>query len=794
MLSHYFKLARKALLKNRYYTFINVFGLVCGMLSGLIIAKYVGGSLQFDSFHVKKDRIYAIAQTESINGTVQKESTSTYWGAIDFIKQYPEVSQITRYSQHVEAVIQTDGTKGDKVSLVENKISVADSGFLNIFSFPLIFGDSATALTRINTLVLTQSASNRYFGNDNPIGEVLSVRVPWGENKYEITGVLQDLPQRSQFQFDFLLAAHRVDPAEFWIVPDCSIFVLLNQKSELTALQSKLVNTLDQVAPLKDTHRKVLMSLKSINKVDLTTTEYLLVAIGIFIILISWVNYINQIIVQSYLRTKEIGILRVLGSTSNNLKTQFVIESSILCLTSLFFVVGIYMAIEPYLQSFTHGHVLPLFNDPIWINPVFAGVFVLGIITAAFIPTLILFASDFASALRSGFGSKIESFGLRKALVVFQFSISTVMLISIFVINNQLDFMDHQDKGISMDNILIVKDPISTDTNWISKRTTRQLFMDQCAQLPYISEITSSTTFPGQEYRHEAYLSFQNPDKKALVHLTGVDDHFFDLYKVKFVAGHNFIPNARFQNRKSIILSESAARSLNITDIDKTTDYKITDHESDKEYNLIGIVQDYHQTSLKYEIKPMAFQFNEFIGHFSLRVNRVGLAENELHTKLDGIKKIWNQVYPNSVFDSFFLDEKFEAQDAEDHYFGMLFKCFTLLSIIISCLGLFGLSLMVSTKRHREIGVRKTFGATSVDILTLFLKGYFSTILISVLLGSPIAYLLMKMWLKNYSYRVDVGFWPTSLAVLSLTLIFLITVSYHTIKASLTNPVKILRD
>jgi putative ABC transport system permease protein len=267
-----------------------------------------------------------------------------------------------------------------------------------------------------------------------------------------------------------------------------------------------------------------------------------------------------------------------------------------------------------------------------------------------------------------------------------------------------------------------------------------------------------------------------------------------DLYDVKFVAGHNFVPEARWKNRRSIILNESAARALGIADFDKVINTKIVDHESNEVYDLIGIVKDYHQTSLKYEMRPLAFRFNIQRGHFSLKINRAGLNDNSLAEKLDAVKQIWQQIYHEAFFDYFLLDEKFQAQDAEDRYFGKLFEYFTVLSIVISCLGLFGLSLLISTKRQKEIGVRKVFGASSIDISATFLKGYLESLLISVVIGSPLAYLLMDLWLRNYAYRIEIGFELVATAILSLTVIFLFTVCYHTIKSSIANPVTILRD
>ena len=794
MLSLYFKLAKQDLLKNKYYTFINVFGLVFGMFSALLIAKYIGGSLQFDSFHEKKNNIYSITQEESIGGNPQKNSNSSYWGVGELIHQYPEVIHLTRYSYHVGSLIIAEGETGNRISFLENKIASVDSSFLNVFSFPLRYGNPKKALAGPNAVVITSSTSQRYFGNINPVGKTLTIRVPWGsETVYEVTGVLEEVPQRSQFRFDFLTTQTQLNPDEFWYVPDFSTFLLLKDNVDTKEWVKKLENTLNQVTQLKSTNRQLKVSLKSFANIQLSNTEYLLAAIGIFILLISWLNYINQVIAQSYWRMKKIGILRVMGATRSNLKIQFIVESGLICLTSLICIIAIYLTLEPAFQSITNGHLLPLIGDSTLINFIFLSIFTLGISLTAAIPTVILFSSNFGTTLQNVYRSKIGSVGLRQVLVIVQFSVSTVLMISVFVISNQLDYLKNKDKGMNMENVLIIQAPIVKDTAWIVKRKTVEMFKEKFEELPFVMQVTSSTTVPGESYRKETYLSIQDNSNQSMIHQIGVDEDFFDLYDVKFISGHNFIPDTRWKNKSNIILNESAARALGIIDFDKMINTKIIDHESNEVYDLIGIVKDYHQTSLKYKMRPIAFKFNILRGHFSLRINREAV-NNDLEKKLSAIKQIWEQTYQGAPFDYFFLSEKYAAQDKEDQYFGKLFSYFTALSIIISCLGLFGLSLLISTKRQREIGVRKVFGASSVDILTIFLKGYVGSLTLAIVIGSPVAYLMMTMWLRNFAYRIEIGLGLVSLALLCLTLIFLFTVSYHTIKSSFTNPVTVLKD
>ncbi|HNT20179.1 MAG TPA: ABC transporter permease [Saprospiraceae bacterium] len=795
MIRHYFKLARRGLLKHKYYTLINVFGLVAGVLSALIITKYLGGAFQFDRHHEHKDRIYALSQEESVNDGIKIKSEATYQGLGDQVRQYPEVLQVARYNHHLESLVLADLDSGDRRSYHEKNIFYADSGFLKIFSFPLRYGDRGTALSRLHSIVLSGPASRRYFGAQNPLGKTLTIRVPWGaETSYEVTGVLEDIPQKTQFQFDFLISLGATDPNESWIVPDGSTFVLLKNRADIGALSAKMTTALHELPPLKSTHRKVWVSMDPLTKVQWSGMQYLLMAAGLFILIISWVNYINQVIAQSYWRMKETGVFQVLGATRLNLKKQFMVESGLIGLISLVLVLVLYRLFEPALQSFTNGQILPLIGDPTPINVVFLGIFIGGSLLAAAIPAIILFSSRLGPGLRNIDHNRFGSTSIRQGLVVLQFSMSTILMISVLVISSQLKYMKDKDKGMEMENVLIVRAPIIKDTTWVEKRKTVERFKKQCEGLPFVLQAVSSTTVPSEEYRQETYLSLQGSEAKYMVHQNGVDDRFFDLYAIKFAAGGPFIPNANHKNRNSIILNESAARGLGLYDFANRINTRIVDHESGEVYDLIGIVRDYHQTSLKYSIRPIAFKFNPFRGHFSLKMKEDGPMGPSLERKLADIRQIWEKTYPDASFEPFFLDEKFAAQDREDHYFGKGFGFFTLLSIVISCLGLFGLSLLISNKRQREIGVRKVFGASALDILLLFLRGYLGPLVLALLLGTPIAYLLMNSWLRNFAYKIDLGLGLMSLAWLALSLIFLMTVSFHTLKSSIANPVATLRD
>ncbi|HTE29565.1 MAG TPA: FtsX-like permease family protein [Chryseolinea sp.] len=796
MIRHYFKLAKKTLVKNKYYTLINVVGLVCGMLSVLIISKYVGSSLQYDQFHVLKNRILRINQQETIEGNEQDPRSSTYWGVGDAVSEFPEVTSFTRYNQHVEALVIADAADGSIISILESRIFITDSVFLKMFSFPIIDGDRKHPLSQPKSLVLTRSASRRYFGDSSAVGKSLVLRVAWGEESvYQITGVVEDVSPYSQFKFDFLIAplADR-NMERTWDSPDYSTFVLLEQHASVERLRDKLAAKLGSEPELVSNKRHIAVSLTSIASTKLSVTEYLLVAVGIFILIVCWVNYINQVIAQSYWRIKEIGILRVLGATRANLQFQFIIESSLVCIFSFLLVLAAYMGLEQQLLTLTNSHLLPLIGDPTPITLFFCVIFILGLFVTAAIQTTILFVPNFGANLRNAFSTKTGGASARRTIVVIQFSISTILVICIFVVARQMKFLGDKDKGIDMRDVVVVRAPMAKDTTWNVKRKRLEVFKEKCAQLPMVIDVASSATVPGEEYRNETYLSMQDRTEKFLVHQNSVDDNYLRLYNVEFIAGRDFIPDAGFENNSSIILNESAALGLGIHDFENAIDTRIVDHDEGNVFNLIGIVKDYHQTGLKYKMEPTAFKFNLFRGHISMKINRNTMDQDELLKNINILKQNWAELYKDASFEYYFLESRFATMNMEDRYLGTLLYCFTTLSVVISCLGLFSMSLFISEKRQKEIGIRKVFGASTNDVLRIFFGGYLISLLVAIMIGGPIGYWLMDKWLADYSYKFDIGIGLISTAIISIVIVFFLTVTYHTLRSARANPIKILRD
>ncbi len=793
MIRHYLKLAFKNLLKNKVFNFINLFGLICGTLSALIIAKYIGGSKDYDSFHVNVDQIYSIIQKESVKGYPARTSRATYWGIGEIGKQkFPEVLNVARYRPHVESLIISEQDGVNSVSFNEQNIAVADRAFLEVFSFPLIYGDRSTALEETNSIVLTEEIARKYFGDDNPLGQVLTMRLSWGEkSKLKVTGVLQDLPDRTMFKFKILLSQGKVSQNDYWNMPSSQTFFHLEEGTDVELFTKRLSEAVSQEGPIKSADKEITITADHLATVELSKFEMLLAGVGLFILIVSWINFINLWIAQSYGRFKEIGVLRVLGSTRRNLLVQFVFEAAIINGITLLIVISLYWILQKPLIAFTAGHILPLFPDNSNVNILVFGVFILGTMFSTLVPVLVFKSQNFSAALRAGYVGKLGSITLRKVLVIGQFAISAILMISIFVISNQLNYMKEKDKGINLQNTLIIRAP---KDGWDNKAERLEVFKQRSSELPFVSSITSSTTIPSEEYRGERYFRLPDSEERSLMFVNGVDDNFLSQYEVELIEGNSFTPDAYWKNKRSILINREAVLKLGLNDLDNLLPIKLVDHNGTT-YELIGVTENYHKTSLKNKIRPMAFVFNPNRGHFSIKLHESSFDSPEtLKLQIDQLEKAWNGVYHNEPFDYFFLDEKFSSLDQQDYYFGKLFNFFTLLSVLISCMGLFGLSLLVSAKRKKEIGIRKVFGASINTVVMLLIKSYLSALMIAIIVGTPVAYFVMDLWLSNYSYRVSVDLISILMAIGSLAIIFLATISYHTYRASITNPTKTLRN
>lgn len=794
MLVHYLKTAFRNFSRNKLYFTINIIGLAVGISASLLLAKYAGFNLTIDNFHQQKDNIVLVEQREFKAGVQSEKQPSTYWGAGKMaVDLYSEIKAVARFTPNVEMLVMAMRPTGEQVGFNESRICSVDTTFFNIFSFQALAGNAEMALASPNSIVLTHSMAKKYFGDSDPIGQTITTRVSWGEeSSYKVTCVIPDPPDNSSFQFDFFVGASGNQPSELhWNDPSYPTYLLLNEGVALDELSDKMNRDIGQNPALTAAGKNVNFSLHRLSDTSMTTNDKMLSMVGILILIISWINFINLSIGSAQARSKETGVRKVVGANQKQIIGQFVLECILINGLALILAVIIFILFRPLLEV-NGNKVLPLFNDSTSINWIFATIFVAGAIISSVYPAFIMSSMNPVNSLKGKLTQGRKSMTFRIALVIAQFTASVVAVIGVFIVSDQLDFFQKQDLKINVNHIVAIKAPKDV---WEGKMERLASFKNEAMNLSMVENAASCTTLPGLSYRHEMNFGLTTSADRYLYYVNDVDANYFPLFEVKFLAGQNYNIDTPGKNRGGIILNKAAVKALNIANVEDAIGQTVTETEEGNTYEILGVVDDYHQMSLKYEILPQAFRFNRNRGDITIKIRGQNYTSiDDLQNCIASLKNIWAKIYPDQAFEYSFLDARFNDEYHAEIAFQKLFTWFTGLSLIIACLGLFGLSLLLSVKRKGEVGIRKVFGASSTTILGLFIRDYLIQMLISIALGAPIAYFVMKSWLESFIYQTPIHVTSFLIPCALLIVICVLTIAYHTIRASLANPVKTLRE
>jgi putative ABC transport system permease protein len=805
MLKNYVTIALRNLLRHKMFSLINILGLAIGMAACLLIMQYVNFELSYDSFHQKGDRIYRIPVANYLaNGQREYIDVGAPPAMGPALKQdFPEVAQMVRLHDLSEGAVFTYGD----VQFREEKLYYAEPSFLSIFSFPLIKGDARTALLEPNTIVLTQSTARKYFGNENPVGKLLKLD---GRQTMQVTGVLQDVPLNSHLQFGALVSFATFELQEkgnlysdgnAWGWYNFFTYILLKPHVDADAFAAKLPAFVEKYFG-EDMRAKnyglelILQPLQDIHLNNTTSYEvevngnrqaiYFLSVIGLFVIVIAWVNYVNLSTAKAAERAKEVGLRKVVGSTRPQLIGQFLLESvlmNLLAVTAAIFLAHLTM---PFFHKLV-GKDIPF---TFWHDKQFLLYVVLmllaGMLASAFYPAFILSSFKPVRVLKGHSSGSSQEAWLRKSLVVMQFAASVALIIGTLVVYRQLQYMQGQDLGVNVDQTLIVRAPKIRDSTFTEGKFS---FKTQLLRHPGIRSATFSTQVPGEEIGNTAgSIQRKGEEKKeGNYSLVWIDYDFIPAYGMKMVAGRNFSEEFG-TDKEAVILNETAVRAIGFSSPEQAINQIILLRNQEK--TVVGVVKDYHQRSLRNRHEPILFigDLNRTV-YFSLKVNPATISETIAAVKAD-----YDARFPGNPFEYFFLDEYFNSQYQADRQFGEAFAFFAGLAIFVACLGLFGLASFTTGQRTKEIGVRKVLGASVPDILFLLSKEFLRLVLVACVLALPFAWFIMHQWLQSYAFRIELSWWLFFLAGLFVLLIALFTVSYQSVKAALANPVKSLRN
>jgi len=805
MIRNYIKTAFRSLMKNKGFTFINVFGLALGLAVCMLIVFYVADELSYDHYNTKIDRIYRVGNDVKFNGNVVSTAVAPAPLAATLLNTFPEVEQAVRFMQvgsfHVK--------KGNQ-EIQEDNITYADPSVFAVFTLPMIQGSPATALTESKSIVITESTAKKYFNSINVVGKIMVFQ---GADNYKITGVIRDIPKQSHFRFDFFISMATVSESKdvTWLSSNFQTYILLKKGADYKKIENSLpqlvktyVGTQLQsvvhlsyseflksgnylkfiMTPLKDIHLKSDRTAE-MGKNGNILYIYMFSAVAIFILLIACVNFMNLSTARSSNRAREVGVRKVLGSPRKYLIAQFLSESIMVTFVATLIALLAARALLPLFNQMSGKDLIISAHSLIWLIPaLLALILVIGCLAGSY-PAFYLSAFQPIDVLKGKLSTGFKGGLFRSFLVVFQFSISIFLIIGTLVIYNQLKYIQNKDIGYNRDHVLIVK-----NVSFLGQQS--KIFKQEIKQMPGVINATfGDTPTNGSSNSGSIFKSATlEASSGLLTQQWQVDENYINTLGMKLSAGRNF-SNQMSTDSTAVIINESAARLLGFTKpIDKLL-YRPQDDYGKivKIYHIIGVVKDFNFKSLRDNIEPLLLK-NEY----NNSVLSIHISSNNIPALLSHVENKWKEFSPNQQFNYSFMDQDFEATYRSEQRMGTISITFTSFAIIIACLGLFGLAAYAAEQRTKEIGIRKVLGANVSVIVAMLSKDFIKLVLISIVIASPFAWWFMQKWLQSFVYRQDMQWWVIAVAGFGAILIAFITISFQSIKAALSDPVNSLRS
>ncbi len=797
MFSNYFKISVRTLLKNRIFSMINISGLAIGMSVFLLIAHYIRFEKSYEDYNEKASDVFRIT-LDIYKGEEYVMTDCGMYAPIGAMlkEQMPEVLDFARMWQHGNQEVKV----GTNV-FYEEQIYFADPSALSMFSFNVLSGNAATALSDPFQVMISESMAMKYFNRLDVLNETIEIK----KNRYKITGVLADSPANTHLKAQFLLShaslAKRTEldykENEFQGNSEYT-YLLMTEGADLSAFNEKLNRfSLDQANNIGD-DRIVADRMKDIHLYSNKAYEpevngnarsvYFLLVIAISILVIAWINYVNLSTARAINRAREVGIRKVIGSLRIQLIWQFLSESFLVSLlAAALSLVIIYMALPVIINL--SGQTLPVnifATIDFWY--LFVGILFFGSILSGLYPAFVLSSFRPIAVLKGKFSSSLEGQWLRKGLVIFQFASTVILIICVSTVYKQINFLQQQELGMNIEQMLVLRSPtLKSDSVYLIKAATFKKELNslsginrvtQSGVLPGLSLADFSTTGnvlrPGQEKNDKGFIYYINP----------IDENFIPAFEMKLIAGKNF------ENDKStdtqVIINEATMHALGFKNAEEAVGSTLLAYNQQR--SIIGVLKNFHQRSPKEKHIPMVYWYSNQADYFSLKVSA-----NDMQQAIASVIAVWDKVYPDSPVDYFFLDQKYNQQYKSDQQFGDIIGVFSTLAILIACLGLFGLSSYTVVQRSKEIGIRKILGSSVTQIVNLLSRNFIRLMLIAGIVAMPFAYFVMDEWLSGFAVRININVWMFIVPVISIICIAMITIGFQTIQAAHTNPVDHLK-
>ena len=795
MLNNYFKIALRNIKKYKAYSFINIFGLTMGMACCILIMLFVQDELSYDRYHKKSDRIFRLVDSFENQGELRRHfalSSAPFAPALK--RDFPEVKDAVRLFMGRKRMI----TYQEKKSYEEG-ILFADASLFNIFTFPLIKGDPHTALAAPNTIVLSNNIALKYFGSEDPLNKTLKIN----DQDYLVTGIMQEIPKNSHFSANMFASLKTLEQNptvqeryfQSWARHEFYTYLLLQEGYAYEKLEAKLPEFIKKNAAaqiktiLGSTLSSQLQPLTSIHlhshrQMEISPTSdiknvYIFSVIALFILIIACVNFTNLATARAVNRSREVGLRKVVGANRYQLIQQFLGESLLFTLFALLLAVVLVHFTLPLFNVLT-GKMLAInyFSNFTLLGSLMLILIFVGITSGSY-PAFFISRYQPANVLKKF--SKVSSGknSLRKGLVILQFSISIILIISTIVVFIQLDFLRNKKLGFNKEHVVLV--PIRTNT----LRKNYEAVKTELKQNPNIVNTTITIGVPGGAVAGDAIQLITKEGKKTITLSMIYTDHdYIKTMGMEIMAGRDFSKEMSTDLTEAFILNETAVRQLQLED-PLNTQFEW----GEKKGKVIGIIKDYQFQSLREEINPLVIHIwtlNTFV--YAIRIRPENIPDT-----LAFIENKWKELDPAHPFEYSFMDETFDKLYRSEEKLSQIFSIFSLLAVFIASLGLFGLALFTVKQRTQEIGIRKILGASLGKIFVLLSKEFAILVLIANIAAWPIAYFLMSKWLQNFAYRIDMPVWVFISSAAIAFVIALLTISYQAIKAATANPVDSLR-
>ena len=802
MLRNYLKTAIRNLFKNKSYSVINLLGLSIGITCCLLILAYVEYEFSYDGYHVHADSIYRIVSQTTTAGQTRESAISPAPMGLTLVRDYPEVVDAVRFMPTVKRIFIFE----DRTFFQEG-VYYADSSVFNVFSFDLLEGDPVTALEVPFTMVITETAARKYFGDESPVGKIMN----W-DNKfdYRITGVVKDPPSNSHFTFQVLASFStliKYDERLGGWSASYTTYIRLRENSDVSAFEDKISSFKEKYlsSTLESQGIELEFSLQPLRRIHLFShleseigvnrdikIVYIFSVVSLVILLIACINFINLTTARSERRAKEVGMRKVLGAGRKKIATQFLGESFLFALLALIFAVILAELFLPHFRELSGRDIsLDLFHKPhLYVG--LAGIILFVGFVAGSYPAFYLSAFKPVSVLRGALQRSSRRSVFRSVLVVFQFAVSTVLIFFTIVIYHQQKYLRHKDLGFNKANLVAIV------LHNEDVRLSLESFKEELLQIHGVKSAGASSMVPGEMYlfNNSTIPAGFSEDQSFQMDNFLVDYGFLDTFEIDVVLGHGFSKEIISEREESILINQTAARQLGWEDpVGKTIDINWRDTTRKSQKKVVGVFEDIHQRSLYSRVAPTFIQYISDEGAIENRARRLSLrleTDDPLGTMAQ-IEQKWRSAYPFIPFYAFFIDEFYDGQHTAEEKLAGLFRSFSIVSVLIACVGLFGLASFMTERRTKEIGIRKVVGSSVRSIVALLCREFFILILIANAIAWPIGYYLVRKWLQNFPYAVKLDVTTFILTTLIILIFSSLTVGYKSVKAARSNPVDALR-